>query len=612
MADVIFHQKEKRGNVPVSTLAALVVACMHEDVVFVDDGAGVRWHFTFPGNEASFDLYKPKMYDSGEYDIDMTLRVNGKSEWHFAKEKIWMADIRKVLEKCYSQGFPRKKRLAYKWGSSSKGSNDISDPPVSVRTDMTLSPFQKKIIATMADSLCESAITVTAPGNGSIDLTFSKDKPFFHIMQLGQGTDDACNFVVEMVRDNNMVWRLNVVNDSFNTFEGLMKSYSKYGFELDGETYKWNSVKKGVNNVAKFQDVIVEADAVASEHPEVVDIARAITIGLAEPKSKVRENGKNAFWIQFVSTYTYVKLVNVRWSEAKGYAFQLYMMKNDEIVYQYSTAGMTLGDIEAFFNKRLKEGFKSGDHGTFMWDGASAGTTKVPHPQGVEWQGENAGDAETVSIIADCVKRSLGVDTISVVSDNSHNWSFSFENRRAFFLLHDGGTRAGYRQVFFLKLCFNDREMANFTFYLDEVERLGRDLKKAAKEGFRTFDGETYSWKTDSIVEDEVEPEPSDAPVAQVGVVPDGITSIRAVALKYDGKVIAFRFKTDKGTFDMSKEAATQYGLSGFKSEKFVSLKSVNGILMSEAELQKNVLIPDVSENEVDCRKLISTIFRLR
>lgn len=610
MAEVIFHQKEKSDNVIVSTLAALIVDCMHEDVVFVDDGAGVRWHFTFPGNKASFDLYAPKMYDSGEYDIDLTLRVNGKNEWRFAKEKIWMADIRKSLEKCYSQGFPRRKQIPYRWVRSTKNLNDILNPHIAVITDIRLSLFQKKIIATMADSLCESTVTVTAPVNGSIDLTFSKDKPFFHVMQLGEGTDDACNFVVEMVRDNNMVWRLNVINDSFNTFEGLMKSYSKYGFELDGETYKWSSENKGANNVAKFQDVVVEADDVASEHPEVVDVARAITIGLAEPKSKVRENGKNAFWIQFVSTYTYVKLVNVRWKEARGYAFQLYLMKNDEIVYQYSTAGMTLGDIEAFFNRHLKEGFKSGDHGTFMWNGASAGATKVPQAQGVEWQGENAGDAETVSIIADCVKRSLGVDTISVVSDNSHNWSFSFENRRAFFLLHDGGKRAGYRQVFFLKLCFNDREMANFTFYLDEVEKLGRDLKKAAEEGFRNFDGEIYSWKTDSIVGDE--PEPSAAPAAQVGVVPDGITSIRAVALKYDGKVIAFRFKTDKGTFDMSKEVATQYGLSGFKSEKFIALKNVNGILMSETEMQKNVLIPDVSENEADCRKLISTIFRLR
>ena len=92
--------------------------------------------------------------------------------------------------------------------------------------------------------------------------------------------------------------------------------------------------------------------------------------------------------------------------------------------------------------------------------------------------------------------------------------------------------------------------------------------------------------------------------------VPDGITQIRVAALKYNGTVIAFRFKTNLGAFDMSKAVAAGYGLGEFKTETYITLKSVNGMLMSDSEHRKKSCVPDVSDGKEDCDKLMQMLFR--
>lgn len=92
-------------------------------------------------------------------------------------------------------------------------------------------------------------------------------------------------------------------------------------------------------------------------------------------------------------------------------------------------------------------------------------------------------------------------------------------------------------------------------------------------------------------------------------IVPDGITKIRVVALRFQNNIIAFRFKTDKGAFDMRIEVASKYGLGGFKTETFINLERINGVLMSSTEKKLRTCVPDVSLCEEDCRKLINAIF---
>jgi hypothetical protein len=94
-------------------------------------------------------------------------------------------------------------------------------------------------------------------------------------------------------------------------------------------------------------------------------------------------------------------------------------------------------------------------------------------------------------------------------------------------------------------------------------------------------------------------------------IVPYDITKIRVVALKLDNTVLAYRFKTDKGSFDMRRSVALKYGLGDFKVTKMIRLQRVNGLLMTDGEHSKRVLIPDVSDCEEDCKRLMQFMFEL-
>lgn len=95
----------------------------------------------------------------------------------------------------------------------------------------------------------------------------------------------------------------------------------------------------------------------------------------------------------------------------------------------------------------------------------------------------------------------------------------------------------------------------------------------------------------------------------QTSIVPD-IKQIRVVSLKIDGDVVGYRFKTDVGAFDMRRSVALSYGLGGFKIERFITIESINGLFMSKSEMKSHKLIPDVSDCEADCRKLIDALFQ--
>lgn len=94
------------------------------------------------------------------------------------------------------------------------------------------------------------------------------------------------------------------------------------------------------------------------------------------------------------------------------------------------------------------------------------------------------------------------------------------------------------------------------------------------------------------------------------GLVPDGISQIRLVSLKLDGEIVAYRFKTDKGSFDIRKSVMVKYGFGGTITDKFINLEYVNGILMSASERKNNCKVPNVSDSEKDCKKLINLLFK--
>ena len=92
-------------------------------------------------------------------------------------------------------------------------------------------------------------------------------------------------------------------------------------------------------------------------------------------------------------------------------------------------------------------------------------------------------------------------------------------------------------------------------------------------------------------------------------IVPDGIRHIRVVGLMYNNEIIAYRVKTDKGNFDMTLDSLSRYGIGGFKIEKVIKLDRVNGMIMSASERKNKRLVPDISKNEEDCRKIYNLLF---
>lgn len=112
---------------------------------------------------------------------------------------------------------------------------------------------------------------------------------------------------------------------------------------------------------------------------------------------------------------------------------------------------------------------------------------------------------------------------------------------------------------------------------------------------------QSTSWRTKGVVPIE---EPS-------SIVPDIIYDCRVVALVYNNSTIAYRFKTNAGSFDMSRSVASRYGLSPDKVTKFTCLMLVNNIFMTKGEHDAGRLIPDVSNSKVDCDKLFSALFEV-
>ena len=118
----------------------------------------------------------------------------------------------------------------------------------------------------------------------------------------------------------------------------------------------------------------------------------------------------------------------------------------------------------------------------------------------------------------------------------------------------------------------------------------------------KTEDVAASESNVDNYDEEEIEPDYS--------VVPDGITKIRLVSLKLDGEIVAYRFKTDKGSFDISRSVMAKYGFGGTITDKFINLEYVNGVLMSSSEKKNNSKVPNISDNEKDCKKLINLLFK--
>lgn len=77
-----------------------------------------------------------------------------------------------------------------------------------------------------------------------------------------------------------------------------------------------------------------------------------------------------------------------------------------------------------------------------------------------------------------------------------------------------------------------------------------------------------------------------------------------------DDDIIGYRIKTNKGLFDISLVSARQYGLYNYRVTKGIKVQKYDdfGKYMSKSEYMNNIVVPDISDNEELCKKIIAIL----
>ena len=219
--------------------------------------------------------------------------------------------------------------------------------------------------------------------------------------------------------------------------------------------------------------------------------------------------------------------------------------------------------------------------------------------------------------VAKAVADSLWEAKVCVRDHGKGMYGLHFEDNSAWFNVASIKDWGNDRYSFYIELISGEGVVWSYTATDEPLEVIGNRIRECREHGFVVNPAFTAFW------DNTAHPLSKTAQVwskftdntdesAKSGVVSDGITSVRIVALKYQDRVIAYRFKTNVGAFDMKKAIAEMHGISDMKVETSIKLQSVNGLLMSQKEIDKNVCIPDVSDNEEDCKKLIAALLNVR
>lgn len=202
-----------------------------------------------------------------------------------------------------------------------------------------------------------------------------------------------------------------------------------------------------------------------------------------------------------------------------------------------------------------------------------------------------------------CIRRGWGYRCYIVCFEDSKSY-FKIKN-----LHYDGNLIYGLE----LELLVNDEAIVTETFSRIEFYKFDNYMKNSALIGFVKPDRSLFKWESTrcelSAVAKRWSKYTDNDPAP--GVVPDGITQVNVAALKHDGEVIAFRFETNHGYFDMDKPTAERWGISEVNVEDVIALHTVNGVLVAKLAPWKNMCIPDVSGCDEDCRKLADALLQV-
>lgn len=489
MAKVWFKYDE---DAVVSKLAETIADCMREDLVNIDR-TGDTWHLKFPNNEGSFDLREPKKTKHGGYRVDLTLLVNGKAQWHYGKDDISLTSFKQAMNNCYMQGFPRNKRIAYKWPHKT----------VLIKcADGALTDAEKRTITTIGEALKEHNATVTHHTGEHLRVVFRDGMPHFVITYVFEADSSNCNFILELVWEGKAVWRQNFVHESLTTFKNRVKELAEYGFAVENRMWKWGTAfTEPTEFETRFQDIETRAGVLNIERPEVVSLARAVAAALQEPVVTIKEDRRNEFSLQFESKSSWIRLSNVSLMDDDGwYMFSIYVFAGDMIIWQTVRLRLRLEGVHSMLSLMYRNGFETEGHQVWRWPGSGNNSQEVAHSSDrVHIIGKAVWDVSAVTLIADCIAGALGESDISVEEKDKSHWRLYIEGKLAHFVLSDNSNGSANGKIYLLNMYDGASELWHYMFRGSEIDKLKAKLTECHDIGFPLLNKKRFIWQRDRV-----------------------------------------------------------------------------------------------------------------
>ena len=367
-------------------------------------------------------------------------------------------------------------------------------------------------------------------------------------------------------------------------------------------------------------DIIHCDDTVREKFPAVVEAAELVVSGMYEAEADLFANGRT-FELRFKTNHAWFRMMQVSKSAENVYNFGLFLFTGiGERNHAWSThfTNTRRENVRSRLQSLYHNGFPVKDS-KFMWDSAAnPGVVRTPLDMGKlpECHCLDSVRQNNVAVnIARVIARNLSHFDVYLTGNPRSGFLVRFETNSSFFKIVElrEGTKPG-RMTFELQLVVHDLVQWRQLEYDISLEQFDLAMRTLAESGFETCEG-IFKWRntlcarqTVDLGEEDFKPR-SESPSSDSMSVPANVGKVRVVALKYDGRVIAYRFKTDAGSFDMQKSVAMKFGFGDFKTETFIQLKSVGGMLMSDSECKKRRCVPDVSDDEGACKRLVDALF---
>lgn len=637
-------------------LAKLIADTFSEVKVCVRSNSPEVYSLSFEDNTSYFIVsHIHRNESSREYTFDFELISDNKRAWHCKFKGVDVGSLAQTLFRLYSDGF-QTENGRFLWSDTAcvpntpaqqfggeRTANTEKDmfPGIEVDCDASLAESEPALILLakcVTVGVVESKVYIRRDSDRSFSLYFNDNTSYFRIHNPRKSKTGYYGCCIELVVKDRVVWKY--ANDLVVIweFQDIIARRYNNGFPQDtkGEHKCWWQVTKceefnpdqhfrGVDGDYDSREMVIDCPAdIENECRPIKRIASCLGIHLKELNGAVRHSKSKVNYWYVISFDDNTSWFHVRWRGVDNFqrlSFDISLISNGSTIWHKNYRGIEFNDFASEIAECATSGFFYDDNPneTFDWSTTRCDTQEIDavepdtecavpvDNQWVIWDGTASGDVKSFTAIADQVRYCLNENTVNVKSsdDGKHCW-LTFANKPQFFKLTDDDTRDPDAHIFTLVL-YDNVKIWSCSLDVNDMDEFVSKFADCAYYGFPINDKQRYIWKNVAVcdtVDDEEE-------AAVEGVVPDGIQQIRVVALKYNGKVIAFRFKTDKGAFDMSKDVASGYGINALKTDKFIALQNINGLLMSESEKTGKRVIPDVSECEADCRRLMNAIFNL-